>query len=71
MIRRRDPGHFGMTFPNYHSYSTTAYARQDSLAGPILLSIALFSAVLANFVIRGEYAYYFIINNMTYISSHN
>ena len=59
MIRRRDPGHFGMAFPIYHSYSTTIYPPKDSLAGPVILSIALFSAVLANFVIRGEYIYSF------------
>jgi hypothetical protein len=57
MIRRRDPGHFGMTFLNF--IPTTAYLPQDSLAGPIILSIALFGAVLANFVIRGEYTYFF------------
>jgi len=34
-------------------FSSTKYHPTDALAGPVILSIALFVAVLANFIIRG------------------
>jgi len=36
-----------------HFFSFTKYPFTDALAGPVILSIALFVAVLANFIIRG------------------
>ena len=36
-----------------HFSSFTKYPPTDALAGPVILSIALFVAVLANFIIRG------------------
>jgi len=35
-------------------FSSTKYHPTDALAGPVILSIALFVAVLANFIIRGQ-----------------
>lgn len=57
MIRRRDPGHFGM--PCILAFFSPLKSLVDALAGPILLSIALFVAVLANFIIRGAHVLYF------------
>ncbi|KAF5327082.1 hypothetical protein D9619_004506 [Psilocybe cf. subviscida] len=55
MIRRRDPGHFGTLLGLLRSsklLSNLPPPLVDALAGPVLLSIALFTAVLANFIIR-------------------
>ena len=58
MIRRRDPGHFGKILLIIHAQPQLILQNsKDSLAGPIILSIALFSAVLANFIIRGEHTH--------------
>lgn len=56
MIRRRDPGHFGShIIPTTNIIVLTHPLSPDALAGPVILSIALFVAVLANFVIRGTH----------------
>ena len=57
MIRRRDPGHFGIhPFSSYPRHTTWLFqCTTDALAGPVLLSIVLFVAVLANFILRGLY----------------
>ncbi|KAF5391599.1 hypothetical protein D9757_002535 [Collybiopsis confluens] len=52
MIRRRDPGHFGIHSKIPHTYSVNLPA--DAPAGPIIVSVLLFFAILANFIIRGE-----------------
>jgi hypothetical protein len=54
MIRRRDPGHFGSSCPVFSSYVN--FCTVDALAGPIILSIALFIGVLANFILRGSFS---------------
>ena len=56
MIRRRDPGHFGFVFPLFNP-SVTLTLFVDALAGPVILSIALFIGILANFVIRGSFSF--------------
>ena len=58
MIRRRDPGNFGAsgrstgTLKPYVLHFTTL---TDQITGPVLISAFLFFAVLANFIIRGEF----------------
>ncbi|KAF8181555.1 hypothetical protein BJ912DRAFT_1062123 [Pholiota molesta] len=52
MIRRRDPGHFGSYAIRATIFIVTYPLLLDALAGPVILSIALFVAVLANFIIR-------------------
>ena len=56
MIRRRDPGHFGSCHPVF-SYTAHFMSFVDALVGPIMLSIALFIGVLANFLIRGSLSF--------------
>jgi len=53
MIRRRDPGHFGWSFLTEIFIKLMPNLFEDAVKGPVILSIALFVAVFANFVIRG------------------
>ncbi|KAG6812229.1 hypothetical protein H0H93_013924, partial [Arthromyces matolae] len=51
MIQRRDPGHFGLypsRFTIFHFFDIGL----DSIAGPIILGVVLFTAVLLNFIVR-------------------
>jgi hypothetical protein len=59
MIRKRDPGYFGVhTFlsPPWKPPDVRAALRRviDQVLGPVIISALLFFAVLSNFVIRGE-----------------
>ena len=54
MIRRRDPGPFGVSSVCYIIQSVGITVRfTDQIAGPVIISALLFFAVLANFIFRG------------------
>lgn len=54
MIRRRHPGNFGMDVPALIPDRLMTLAT-DETTGPLLISAALFIAVLSNFILRGTY----------------
>lgn len=53
MIRRRDPGNFGLVMSWFCQKSTHTLSA-DRISGPVVVSVLLFFAILANFVIRGK-----------------
>lgn len=55
MIRRRDPGNFGV-YPLYVMLRRPWEPLRgyiDQIAGPVIISALLFFAILANFILRG------------------
>lgn len=56
MILRRDPGHYGTRHLVVFVFSDDWPV--DAHFGPILISMALFVAILANFIMRGESAFH-------------
>jgi hypothetical protein len=55
LIRRRDPGHFGESLPTCCVEAVRLDEYPDQIVGPVIISIILFGAVLANFIIRGPF----------------